>query len=140
MSIKASSEEIRQFERAKQRLEENAVAFDDFLEKDGLSMLDDSNVIVLVNATEETGNHFVVDTLGLPPPRSPKVPKNLQRAVQLGAAWGLFVVPKDVFNGWALRTALDSRAPFGCCTVVVIEDAGAVLVAWSPEDRGTPQA
>jgi hypothetical protein len=139
-SIKVSSEDARRFERAKQRIEENAALFEDFVQADGLSKLDEMNVLVLLNATDEVGKDFVVEVLGLPSPPKPRVPKRLRRAVHLGATWGLFVVPRDVFTGTPLRAAIDSPAPFGCRTVLLIEDAGTVLLAWSPDGRGSPQA
>ncbi len=138
MAIKVSSEDARRFERAKQRIEENAGSFEDFRQTGGLSKLDDTNVLVLVNATDEIGRRFVVDVLGLPPPPKPNVPKHLRAVVRVGPTWGLFVVPRDIFTGTPLRAAIDSPAPFGCCTVVVIEDAGTALMAWSPEGQPAP--
>jgi hypothetical protein len=140
MSIKVSSEDARRFERATRCIQENAASFERFVQAGGLSKLDDTNVLVLLNASEETGKHFAAKVLGLPPPPRPKVPKHLRRVVHLGASWGLFVVPKGVFKGTPLRAAIDSPAPFGCCTVVLIEDAGTVLVAWSPEAQRAAQA
>jgi hypothetical protein len=127
--------------RVARRMNENAESFDQFKRSGGLSTLDGSHVLVLVNATDPVGRHFVENVLGLPAPPRLKVPKHLKAAVVAGPTWGLFVVPKDAFTGMgALRASLDEAAPFGTFTVVIIESSGLALTAWSPKPTTAAQA